>query len=243
MLMRCFRISAIQTSLSFLLIINPLFIRAQVEEKSSSEPKKMKMEVIVTDYEKNPKQGEEIVFVDTASKEQYSGITNEDGKFTIGLPGGTTYLAKIKGVGSEKSYQVFSIPKLQENRNYGMSQFIIQYEPPRVFTLDEVYFDVNKATLRSQSYAELNELVDFMKRKKDIRIEIAGHTDSTGEEEDNIKLSQRRADRVKQYLVRKGIDANRIEAKGYGESQPVADNSTKEGRQKNRRTEVRIISE
>jgi outer membrane protein OmpA-like peptidoglycan-associated protein len=227
--------------LTILFVIIPLFLSAQTGDEKEKTPKKMLMEVIVTDYEKNPKQGEKIIFIDTVSKEQYSGITGEQGKFTIGLPGGTTYQAKIKGVGSEKSYEVFSIPKLQENRNYGKSQFIIQYEPPRVFTLDEVYFDVNKASLRRQSYAELNELVDFMKRKKNIRIEIAGHTDSTGEEEDNMKLSQRRADRVKQYLVKKGIDANRIEAKGYGENQPVADNSTKTGRQKNRRTEVRII--
>src|SRR6056297_1365434 len=230
-----------QKLVTILFVSVPLFLSAQEEEKKEQEPKKMMMEVIVTDYEKNPKQGEKIIFTDTVSKQQYSGITNEQGKFTIGLPGGSTYLAKIKGVGSEKSYQVFSIPKLQKNRNYGKSQFIIQYEPPKVFTLDEVYFDVNKASLRSQSFAELNELVSFMNRKKNVRIEIAGHTDSTGEEEDNMKLSQRRADRVKQYLVKKGIDANRIEAKGYGESQPVADNRTKQGRQKNRTTEVRII--
>lgn len=226
-----------------LIIAIPFSLAAQTGDKKEQTPKKMTMEVIVTDYERNPKQGEEIVFVDTVSKEQYSGITNENGKFVIGLPGGSTYLAKIKGVGSEKSYQVFSIPKLQKNRNYGKSQFIIQYEPPRVFTLDEVYFDVNRSSLRKKSFAELNELVEFMERKENIRIEIAGHTDSTGEEEDNMKLSQRRAERVKQYLVSKGIDARRIEAQGYGENQPVADNSTKEGRQKNRRTEVRIISD
>jgi len=82
-----------------------------------------------------------------------------------------------------------------------------------------------------------------MKRRKNIEVEIAGHTDNTGSEEDNLKLSQRRADRVKKYLINEGIDARRIKAKGYGENQPVAGNNTKEGKQKNRRTEVRIIGE
>jgi outer membrane protein OmpA-like peptidoglycan-associated protein len=71
-----------------------------------------------------------------------------------------------------------------------------------------------------------------------VNIEVAGHTDSRGSDAYNIKLSQRRAEAVRDYLISKGIAADRLSAKGYGESQPVADNATDEGRFKNRRVEL-----
>ncbi len=228
----------------FLLLFLFFFMNSHLSAQTGEGKQKipgMEMEVVVLDLQNNPRQGEEIFFVDTASKKQYSGITNESGKFEISLPGGNTYMVKIKGVGEEYEYQTFSIPSLQPGKQYGKSRFTIKYEPPRVFTLDNVYFDVNKAELREESFAELNELLAYMERRSEIRVEIAGHTDNTGDKGNNRKLSQRRAERVKQYLVNNGIDESRIEAKGYGESRPVADNTTKEGRQKNRRTEVHIL--
>jgi outer membrane protein OmpA-like peptidoglycan-associated protein len=82
-----------------------------------------------------------------------------------------------------------------------------------------------------------------MKLKPTLIIEIGGHTDNVGTPESNIKLSQERANAVRNYIINKGIAANRITAKGYGDTMPVADNSTEEGRSKNRRTEVSIIKE
>jgi len=82
-----------------------------------------------------------------------------------------------------------------------------------------------------------------MKLKETLVVEIAGHTDSTASAETNQKLSENRAQSVRNYLIKKGINKERITAVGYGETQPVADNGTEEGRQKNRRTEVRIIRE
>ena len=76
-----------------------------------------------------------------------------------------------------------------------------------------------------------------------MEIEIAGHTDNVGTIESNIKLSKERANSVRNYLIKKGISAKRVIAKGYGETQAVADNLTPQGRKKNRRTEVRIIKE
>ena len=204
---------------------------------------KMPLEVLVTNTQNDPRQGEEVVFVDTLSNEEYRGITNSNGKFSIQLPEGSTYLVKIKGISAQQEYQVFSIPELSDNRVYQTSQFLIKYDPPTVYTLDNVYFDSNKASLREASYTELNELVEYMERRKHIRVEIAGHTDNVGSKEANLELSRRRAGRVKQYLVAQGIDAGRIEAKGYGEDHPVAGNNTEEGRQKNRRTEVRILED
>jgi outer membrane protein OmpA-like peptidoglycan-associated protein len=82
-----------------------------------------------------------------------------------------------------------------------------------------------------------------MTLKKTLTIEIAGHTDDVGEPEANQKLSEDRANSVKQYLEKKGIAPERLTAKGYGDTQPVADNATASGKQKNRRTEVRIVAE
>lgn len=221
----------------------PVHMLAQTGNNQTDSLKKMSMEVLVTDLENNPRQGEKIVFVDTLTQDQYSSSTNENGKFVVELPSGSTYLIRIKGIGEEQNYQVFSIPELQDNQRYGKSRFLIKYDPPKVYTLDNVYFNVNEARLRQISYEELNELVSYMKRRENIRVEIAGHTDNVGTKEDNIALSRQRARQVKQYLVSKGIDSDRIEAKGYGEDRPVAGNNTAAGRQKNRRTEVHILSD
>jgi outer membrane protein OmpA-like peptidoglycan-associated protein len=220
----------------------PVLMLAQQGNNQTDPLKKMTMEVLVTDLENNPRQGEEIVCVDTLTQNQYSGTTDENGISVIELPSGSTYLIRIKGIVEEQDYQVFSIPELQNNQKYGKSRFLIKYDPPKVYTLDNVYFNVNQARLRQRSYEELNELVSYMKRRENIRVEIAGHTDNVGTKADNLELSRLRAKQVKQYLVSEGIDSDRIEAKGYGEDRPVAGNNTATGRQKNRRTEVHILS-
>lgn len=216
-------------------------IRAQTGNEGESEVRTITMDVVVMDMEDNARQGEKIVFVDSLSGEKISGVTNSEGQFTVELPGSSTYEVRIIGMGDYQDYQSVKIPELLPDRRYGTMRYVIQYEVPQVYTLDDVHFDVNKASLRKASYTELNELVDYLERKPGIRVEIAGHTDNTGEDDFNQKLSQRRADRVKQYLVSQGIDSGRVEAKGYGEDQPIAPNNTEKGRQQNRRTEVRIL--
>ena len=219
----------------------PLFAGTAMAQEENGGKKTMTMDVIVTDMESNTKEGEKILFINDATGEELSGITGEDGIFTIELPGGATYEVKIDGLGENQDYQTVKIPALEPNKRYGKMQFTIMYEAPQMYTLDNVYFDVNKATLRAGSSEELDELVRYMERKPGLRVEIAGHTDNTGNKEHNQKLSQRRAERVKTYLVNHGIDAGRIEAKGYGQTQPIATNNTEEGKQKNRRTEVRFL--
>ena len=122
-------------------------------------------------------------------------------------------------------------------------EYKITITPPKQFTLDNVFFDSGKSTLRAESNKELNELAEYMSLKKTLFIEIAGHTDNVGAPEANLKLSEDRANAVKKYLETKGIASARVTAKGYGDTQPTADNATAAGKQKNRRTEVRIISE
>ncbi len=108
------------------------------------------------------------------------------------------------------------------------------------FKLDNIFFDLGKATLNAASMPALDNLFDIL-QKNDINIELGGHTDSIGSDEANQQLSQERVNSVRAYLIQKGINDARIVAMGYGETKPVADNATDEGRSKNRRVEVKII--
>jgi OOP family OmpA-OmpF porin len=100
----------------------------------------------------------------------------------------------------------------------------------------EVYFDTNSDKIKPESYPDLERVVEFMtKTVPSASGVVEGHTDSVGNDDYNLKLSQRRADAVRKYLVDKGVPAARLEAKGYGEAQPVADNKTADGRAQNRR--------
>ena len=105
-----------------------------------------------------------------------------------------------------------------------------------------VFFDTNKATIKPQSFALLDDVALAMKDNPTIKVEVQGHTDSQGDDAMNLKLSQRRAESVRTYLIGKGVAADRMEAKGYGEEVPIADNRTSDGRSQNRRVEFVILS-
>jgi len=107
------------------------------------------------------------------------------------------------------------------------------------YKLEHVNFEFDSAKLTAGSTAMLDEGVKILKRHSDLKVEIAGHTDSQGAEEYNQGLSERRAQAVADYLIGHGANGSNITVKGYGESQPVADNGTKEGRAANRRVELR----
>ncbi len=111
-------------------------------------------------------------------------------------------------------------------------------EPAPRFVLQGVQFESGKATLTADSHARLDTIVEYMTHKLSAKIEISGHTDNVGGAKKNKRLSQARADAVRDYLVAKGIDASRIQAVGYGDERPIASNATPEGRQENRRIEA-----
>ncbi len=119
-------------------------------------------------------------------------------------------------------------------------------EPPEEIkrltgVIEGIYFASGKATIRNKSRGALSKVVETLEKYPEIRLEISGHTDDTGSKDLNMELSQSRADAVKDYLVDKGIDGERLETKGYGPEVPVADNKTKAGRAKNRRIEFKVI--
>lgn len=108
-------------------------------------------------------------------------------------------------------------------------------------TINNLFFDLGKATLKPESEPELKRILQVMKENTALVIEISGHTDNTGSDEINNKLSLERANAVKENLLKGGIDQARIKTKGYGKSKPKADNATEEGRQINRRVEIEIL--
>lgn len=119
---------------------------------------------------------------------------------------------------------------------------VAQAPPPakKKIVLRSVHFDFDKSTIRPDAVPVLNEAAETLKAEGGVAVIVEGHTDSVGTAAYNQKLSRRRADAVRQYLVKHGIPANRITAEGFGESRPVASNDTEDGRAQNRRVELRV---
>ena len=109
--------------------------------------------------------------------------------------------------------------------------------------LKNIFFDSNKSDLKPESQTELDKLVQLLAENPSLTIEISGYTDNVGKPADNLNLSNNRAKAVVDYLKAKNIPSQRLTAKGYGETKPVADNRTEEGRAMNRRTEMKIVSQ
>ena len=104
-----------------------------------------------------------------------------------------------------------------------------------------ILFDTGKASIKFESAEVLNQIINVLKKFPNSRFSIEGHTDSVGKRAKNIELSQNRADAVKIYLIQGGIDAGRLESKGYGPDRPIASNKNKKGRELNRRVEINLI--
>jgi outer membrane protein OmpA-like peptidoglycan-associated protein len=119
--------------------------------------------------------------------------------------------------------------------------FLTPIEVGLTVRLKNIYFDFDKTTLKSESFVELNKVVDFLKKNRNVSIEISGHTDSKGSDTYNLNLSQGRSQAVVDYLISQGIDFSRLQAKGYGESKPIDTNDTDEGRANNRRVEFTVL--
>lgn len=198
--------------------------------------------VNVTDFKKNPLPNEIVVFKSKNTEKEYQGLTDETGRFAVRLPAGDVYELSILGFKDSTSYNVLDIPAISGNASYKKPfEINLEFMAPKTFVLDDVNFETGKASLEEESFVVLDELVAYLNRKDDERIEVQGHTDKVGSAAANLKLSDERANTVRAYLLMKGIDPLRVTAKGYGMSVPVSDNKTDDGRAQNRRTEVKIL--
>ncbi len=210
--------------------------------QNASLPKDAQVDVTVTDFTNVPLEHEIMIFRSKNYGREYQGLTDDKGKFSVRLPAGDKYEIYILGFKDSTSYDVLDIPALKEKAYYNKPFTLnFQFLPSKNWVLDNCNFDFGKATLQESSYPVLDELVAYLKRKEDDRIEIGGHTDNVGNAASNLKLSLDRANAVRDYLMSKGIDGARLTAKGYGMTQPIADNKTEDGRAENRRTEVTIL--
>lgn len=224
------------------LFFMPAFIFAQGTQPMNL-PKDAPVNVSIADAKSgNVLNHEIVIFRSKLNSREYQGLSDSLGKFSLRLPAGDKYEIFILGFADSTSYNVLDIPALKGNQFYKNPFAVdIQFEAPKSFVLDNCTFETGKATLKPEAYSVLNELVEYLNRKDDERIEIGGHTDNVGKPEANLILSTNRANTVRAYLLTKGIAPDRVTAKGYGLTMPIADNDDEEGRQMNRRTEVKIL--
>ena len=161
--------------------------------------------------------------------------------YELKLPFGKVYAISASAPNYYPLYESVDIPQKSDSVNIYKDLVIVPIEVGQSIRLNNIFFDPGKAVLKSESFAELDRVTDFFINNPDIKVEIAGHTDNVGNAAINMKLSQSRAQSVADYIVKRGIPKERVVAKGYGLTKPVAANTTKEGKAKNRRVEFTIL--
>jgi len=182
------------------------------------------------------------------SLNKYAGSLKSDpetGDYTITLTVSSkySYYAEKQGY-----YSVSHDIDLTEEKSFGEMTVNIKLvsvkslqESETPLKLNNIYFDFDRYELKLESFSELDRVYKFLNDNPEIKVEISAHTDAVGSDEYNLELSQQRAESVVNYLITKGINSDRLIAKGYGESQPVADNEIEEGKALNRRVEMKIV--
>lgn len=185
-----------------------------------------------------------VELADLGSKEIVGKVqTDEKGNYLITLPIGKDYAFNV----NRKGYLFFSenFPMDRNNADsvYNIDIALQPLEPNATIVLKNIFFESKVFELKSESTTELDNVVRLLKENPTLKIEISGHTDNVGKPEDNLKLSDNRAESVVKYLASKGINIQRLSAKGYGALQPIAPNSTEDGRSQNRRTELKVLSQ
>lgn len=163
------------------------------------------------------------------------------GKYLVVLPAGKTYSVSANKEGFFFHSERFDVPNKSTYQEIKKDIELKPIEKGAKVVLNNIFFETGKATLSPQSRVELEKAIDLMKVNPSMIIEVGGHTDNVGDDAFNMKLSHDRAKSVREYIVTGGIVGERIQAKGYGESNPIATNDTEDGKKSNRRTEFIIL--
>jgi len=203
-----------------------LYVLGKVKDSETGEPVLAKIDVldIVTNA----------VVATTAS-------SDVDGSFRVRLPAKKSYMIDLRATGFLSDLKRIDVPVNWSKEVYNLNIELIKVKVGKKVVLNNILFETGKSILTASSYVELVRLLNIMKDNAQMKIEISGHTDKTGSEPVNFKLSEARAKAVVEYLIQKGIDRSRMEFRGYGSLQPIADNTTPKGRAKNRRVEFKIL--
>jgi len=184
-----------------------------------------------------------ITIIDNVRAETLAVLTSNaaTGKYLISLPAGKNYGIAVTAPGYAFHSENFIVEENMGYREVRKDIGLNRYKAGTTIILRNIFFDFNKATLRPESKVELERVYTILTENPRMKVRIAGHTDNIGSEEYNQRLSEARAKAVYDYLISRGISADRLSYIGYGESRPIDTNETSEGRQNNRRVELEII--
>ncbi|MEE2699766.1 MAG: OmpA family protein [Bacteroidota bacterium] len=187
--------------------------------------------------------GANISITDNTTGKNYISLTSNasTGKFLISLPSGKNYGIAVSADGYLFHSENFDIAKGETYNLLEKDIELMYIDIGSKIALRNVFFEIGKSIVKEDSFAELDRLVDLMNKLPNLSVELSGHTDNTGSEVLNIRLSQKRAEAVVDYLIKKGISEDKLTAKGYGSTAPIDSNESLEGRKNNRRTEFKII--
>ncbi len=183
-----------------------------------------------------------LVLYDLASQQLISSVNSDaiNGKYFMVLTQGGDYALYVNSPGYLFQSLHFDTHEASLAEPVTIDFYLQPVKAGATVVLNNLFFDVNKYTLKKKSQLELDKVIAFMMSDPDRKIEIQGHTDDTGSDDYNMSLSLNRAKAVYEYLVAGGVDLRRLRYKGFGKLQPVAPNTTAEGRQKNRRIELKV---
>lgn len=228
------------------LIILILFIMIDPMDLYMTElpdPKIADVNFIVTDKADLPVDAAEIYIKSKDYRKRV--VTDQKGKCSVQLLKDRTYDVIVKKYNSKFKFKnLIKIPSTISRLKINQPLQINLYTKYiRKYSLTGVFFYLNKAKLKPVSFKALKDLVRDLKSNPSMIIEVAGHTDDKGDDKHNMRLSKKRAEAVRRYLIKQGINKNRITAKGYGEISPIVSNRTEIGRQRNRRVEIRVVKE
>jgi outer membrane protein OmpA-like peptidoglycan-associated protein/tetratricopeptide (TPR) repeat protein len=185
----------------------------------------------------------QLEFIDVdLSKVVATTLSNDTGTYTARLPEGKAYGVEINAKGYLFYIDMVDITGKVPEEPIRHDFKLEKVEVGTKVVLENIFFETNKATLKPESYPQLEQVLKFLSSNPTVRMEISGHTDNVGSLKLNTNLSRARAESVVRYLVERGVDPSRLDSKGYAFSQPIAPNDTPEGRAKNRRVEFKILS-
>jgi outer membrane protein OmpA-like peptidoglycan-associated protein len=203
---------------------------------------------VITDVETGEPLKADIELFDIISDERVALVSSdaENGRYLIVLTEGSEYALYVNEEGYLFNSASFNMDRDSTASMEKLAPIVrdIALTPIRegsVSILNNIFFDTDKYALKDKSTTELDKVVRFLKQNPDVRIEISGHTDNVGTPSYNLELSSKRAEAVYNYLVSKGIDTQRLAAKGYGQTAPAYPNDTEENRRRNRRIAFRIL--
>lgn len=163
------------------------------------------------------------------------------GEYKVVLPAGKKYGCRAVKEGYYAINENIDLTKLKSYKEVEKDIVMLPIEKGEVIRLNNIFFDFGKSVLQKESFSELNRVVELLQTNPSLRVKINGHTDNVGDKNSNLSLSQSRSQSVVDYLVLKGIEKSRLQAKGYGESLPIKSNDKEEGRSINRRVEFEIL--